>query len=226
MKACSEPSRSGSGCWHATPEPAPREKQAPRLRGECRASIQANKNRYIFWALPFSRLCKHSHGGRWTWHNGAFLDPSVVLFVVGHYTHKVFFLIRIKSFSLKVGSLVSVQDSWRSWGQIHMDLGERRASVKERNKVRKRQKGNPSVLRQFVHRGVCTLAWCPPPPRAVSESSRGATLTGSLREMHILGPHSKPTKSGLLRWNLWICILTILSVDSHVLKFKKRGSSM
>ena len=165
MKACSEPSRSGSGCWHATPEPAPREKQAPRLRGECRASIQANKNRYIFWALPFSRLCKHSHGGRWTWHNGAFLDPSVVLFVVGHYTHKVFFLIRIKSFSLKVGSLVSVQDSWRSWGQIHMDLGERRASVKERNKVRKRQKGNPSVLRQFVHRGVCTLAWCPPPPQ-------------------------------------------------------------
>lgn len=164
MKACSEPSRSGSGCWHATPEPAPREKQAPRLRGECRASIQANKNRYIFWALPFSRLCKLSHGGRWTWHNGAFLDPSVVLFVVGHYTHKVFFLIRIKSFSLKVGSLVSVQDSWRSWGQIHMDLGERRASVKERNKVRKRQKGNPSVLRQFVHRGVCTLAWCPPPP--------------------------------------------------------------
>ena len=154
VKACSEPSRSGSGCWHATPEPSPREKQAPRLRGECRASIQANKNWYIFWALPISRLCKHSHG--------AFLEPPVVLFMVGHYTHKVFFLIRIKSFSLKVGSLVSVQDSWRSWGQIHMDLGERRASVKERNKVRKRQKGNLSVLRQFVHRGVCVLAWCPP----------------------------------------------------------------
>lgn len=130
VKACSKPSRSGSGCWHATPEPAPREQQALRLRGECRASNQANKNRYVFWALPFSRLCKHSHGGRWTWHQGAFLDPTVVLFVAGHYTHKVVFLIRIKSFGLKLGSLVSVQDSW---GQIHMDLRERRASVKERN---------------------------------------------------------------------------------------------
>ena len=113
---------------------------APPGRMQCFQTKQIN-NPYIFWVLSFSRLCQHSHGGRRAWHKGAFLDPTVVLFVVDHYTHKVFFLIRIKSFSLKIGSPISVQDSWRSWGQIHMNLRERRASVKKETKLGKGRKG-------------------------------------------------------------------------------------
>ena len=160
---------------------------APPGRMQCFQTKQIN-NQYIFWVPSFSRLCQHSHGGRRTWHKGPFLDPTVVLFMVGHYTHKVIFLIRIKFFSLKIGSLISVQESWRSWGQIHMNLRERRASVKERNKVRKRKKGNPSVLRRCLCIEACGSRLGPPAAQLL-KSSRGVTLTPGLeRDAHSGAP--------------------------------------
>ena len=97
---------------------------------------------------------------------------------------QVFFLIRIKSFSLKTDSLISIQDSWRSWGQIHMNLRERRASVKERNKVRKRKKGNPSVLRRCLCIEACGSRLGPPAAQLL-KSSRGVTLSLELeRDAH------------------------------------------
>ena len=97
---------------------------------------------------------------------------------------QVFFLIRIKSFSLKTDSLISIQDSWRSWGHIHMNLRERRASVKERNKVRKRKKGNPSVLRAVCAQR-CVGSSLGSPAVQFLKSSRGITLSPELaRDAH------------------------------------------
>lgn len=118
MKACYNTWCLGNGGCHASPEPATQGNDKHHPSGEnALFKKQKQTNGQTFLALSSSVSVNNSTEGGGHGVKRGFLDPAAVTFMVGHYNNKVFFLIKMKSFDFKGCSLVSILDSWRSWGK-------------------------------------------------------------------------------------------------------------